>query len=174
MRYPLAELMMVNLLAHGRGVLLHACAVKEGDQGILFAGHSGDGKSTIAELWRSQSGSTVLSDDRVIVRKKDGQFWIYGTPWHGDVPAHDPVTVPLSQIFIIQHARQNQISPLKPVECASRLFVRSFPTFWYSQGVEFSIDFLGQLTQEVLCTELGFIPDESLIHFVKEHVNSSV
>ena len=41
LNYPLHELIAINLLARGRGVLLHSCAVIDGDHGYLFCGISG-------------------------------------------------------------------------------------------------------------------------------------
>ena len=77
LRYPLAEVLMIHLLAQGRGILLHACAVKDGKQGILFSGVSGAGKSTTAWLWENQPGAILLSDDRVILHRQANGFNIY-------------------------------------------------------------------------------------------------
>jgi hypothetical protein len=167
LEYPLAEVLFINLLAQGRGVLLHAVAVSDGGRGIIFAGTSGAGKSTLATLWEGREGVTLLSDDRVIVRQREGRFWVYGTPWHGDARAASPEAVPLEQIFVIRHAGENRAVPLEPLDAASRLLVRSFPTFWDAKGMAFTLDFLGQLSQAVPCYELGFVADESIVDFVR-------
>jgi hypothetical protein len=167
LRYPLAELLMINLLGQGRGVLLHACAVRDDESGLLFSGVSGAGKSTTARLWESQPSATLLSDDRIIVREKDSVFWIYGTPWHGDARVASPLAVPLERIFILRHAPQNQALRLKPFDLAARLFVRCFPPFWDQTGVEFSLQLLDRLCQSVPGYELGFVPDESVIDYVR-------
>jgi hypothetical protein len=165
--YPLEEVLVVNLLARGRGVLLHACGVRDGDQGLLFAGTSGAGKSTLTRLWEEHDGVTVLSDDRVIVREHDGRFWAYGTPWHGDAWAASPDIVPLERIFIIQHASENQAVALEPSTAVSRLLTRSFPTFWDAEGMAFTLDFLGRLVEAVPCYELGFVPEQSVVDFLR-------
>ena len=116
--YPLEEVLAINLLARGRGVLLHACGVCDDGRGMLFAGTSGAGKSTMASLWEEREGVTVLSDDRVIVREREGRFWAYGTPWHGDARVLSPEAAPLEQIFLIQHANEHCPIPLKPVDAA--------------------------------------------------------
>ena len=167
LEYPLGEVLIISLLAQRRGVLLHACGVNDRGRGILFAGTSGAGKSTLATLWEGQAGVTLLSDDRVIVRKREGRFWAYGTPWHGDVPVASPEAVPLERIFIIQHADENRVVPLTPFDAASRLLVRSFPTFWDAEGMAFTLEFLGELSQAVPCYELGFVADESVLDFVR-------
>lgn len=164
---PLDAVLVTHLLSRGRGVLCHACGVVDHERGILFFGQSGAGKSTLAALWSGQPGVTLLSDDRVIVRKREGRFWIHGTPWYGSVRAASPKTVPLEHVFIIRHASANQVAFLKASEVVSCILVRSFPTFWDAEGMSFSIDFLGQLSQSVPCYELGFVPDRSVIDFVR-------
>ena len=71
--YPLDELLLVNVLARGRGAEIHACGIIDSNgHGHLFAGQSGAGKTTIARIWEGEPGVTILSDDRIILRK-DGQ-----------------------------------------------------------------------------------------------------
>jgi hypothetical protein len=159
---------MVNLLSRGRGVLLHAMGVSDRGRGLLFAGTSGAGKSTMAGLWRNREGATPLSDDRVIVRRNNGGFWIYGTPWQSDARVAYPHSAPLKQIFIIHHhSPNNRTLPLDPASAASKLLARSFPTFWDADGMAFTVDFLGQLAQSVPCNELGFVPSPDIVDFVR-------
>lgn len=148
-------------------VLLHACGVKDGERGLVFAGTSGAGKSTIARLWEGQEGISVLSDDHVIVRERDGQFWVYGTPWPGQGGMSTPEAATLERVFLVQHASENRAVPLGPLDGASGLLLRSFTTFWDVEGMAFTLDLLGQLSQKVPCYELGFVPDESVINFVR-------
>jgi len=75
--------------------------------------------------------------------------------------------VPLERVFIIQHADENRAVPLIPLDATSRLLVRSFPTFWDQKGMTFTLEFLSQLSQAVPCYELGFVPDESVVDFVR-------
>jgi hypothetical protein len=165
--YPLEELLVVNLLAQGRGVLLHASAVSDQGQGILFNGMSGAGKSTMATLWEGREGVTVLSDDRVIVREHDGEFWAYGTPWHGSARISSPETVALDRLFLIQHGEQNAVRRLEPLQAASRILARSFPPLWDARGMDFTLAFLERLVEAVPCYQLGFVPDESAVDFVQ-------
>ena len=89
--YPLDELLFISLLGQGRGVEIHGCGVVlNGSDGLLFAGQSGAGKSTIARLCLAEPGAVVLSDDRVILREEPDGIWMYGTPWHGEEPLASP------------------------------------------------------------------------------------
>src|SRR5206468_8367928 len=60
LQYPLDELLVVNLLARGRGVEVHASGLRDRDgAGLLFVGQSGAGKTTIARLWGGEQGVLV-------------------------------------------------------------------------------------------------------------------
>jgi hypothetical protein len=165
--YPLTELLMINLLSQGRGVLAHSCGIDNNGKGMLFVGESGAGKSTLSNLWKDKKDVTVLSDDRIIIRKIDGRFWMYGTPWHGDAKACSPEKVPLEKIFFLRHARENSVSKISEIDAVSKLIVCSFPTFWDKKGMEFTLGFINELTREVPCYELGFVPDKRIIDLVK-------
>jgi len=168
LRYPLAELLMMNLLSLSRGALLHACGVSDKGRGLLFVGKSGAGKSTMAELWKHEEGVTILSDDRVIVREQEGRFWAYGTPWHGDAGFCSPESVPLDAMFVIRHGGENSIMRLEEVrQVVSSLLVRSFPTFWNAEGMAFTLGFLERMSQGVPCYDLGFMPDKSIVQLVR-------
>lgn len=165
--YPLEELLFVNLLSQGRGVLLHACAVSDNGHGFVFVGTSGAGKSTMADLWKNQKGVTILSDDRVIVREMGGRLWAYGTPWHGDVKLGSPGRARIDGIFVLRHGEENGAVPLGAPKALTSLFVRSFPPYWNPEGMGFTLAFLGRISQAVPCYDLGFVADRSVIDYVR-------
>ena len=165
--YPLGELLMINLLSLDRGALCHGCGVSEGGQGILFAGSSGAGKSTLANLYRERKDVSVLSDDRIVIRKHEGRFWIYGTPWHGDAKVCSPKEAHLEKIFFLQQARKNKVKKIDLIKAASRLIVSSFLPFWDKKGMEFTLNFCAELAQKIPCYVLDFIPDKRVLDLVK-------
>lgn len=180
LNYPLDEVLMINLLAQERGVMIHSCGVSSKGEGLLFAGTSQMGKSTMANLWkkskvqvaetRSQGQKiTIFSDDRVIIQKMYRRFWIYGTPWHGDAKVCSPERAPLKKIFFLKHAKKNSVKKIEPLDAASRLIVCSFPTFWDKKGMEFTLKFCSELAQKIPCYELGFFPNNSVLDFIKNH-----
>jgi hypothetical protein len=164
--HPFDQLIFAGYLAQGRGTILHACGVVDEGRGFLFCGVSGAGKSTMANIWKP-THATLLSDDRIIVRRMDGVFRMYGTPWHGDANVCDPGNAPLEKVFFIVHADRNYAKPISPIDAASRLLVRCFPPFWDKEGMEFVTNFLAEVAEEVPCYELGFVPDQSVVEFVR-------
>jgi hypothetical protein len=168
LEYPLDELLMIHLLAAGRGVEVHACGVVDsGGQGYLFAGQSGAGKTTMARLCQKAQAVTVLSDDRIILRKIDGTVWMYGTPWHGDAELASAARAPLKTIYVLRHAPSNKLVALRRSTAVAKLVACSFPPFYHSGGLDFTLGFFDQLVEAVPCYELWFTPDERVVAFVR-------
>jgi hypothetical protein len=165
--YPMDMLLMIQLLGQSGGFLFHAAGVIHEGKAILFVGRSGAGKSTISKLWLTRPGVTLLNDDRVIVRRWQGQYQAFGNPWHGEVSAVSSDSAPLERIYLLKHGPQNCVTALKPVEAVSRLLSCSFPTYWDAQGMEISLGHLEKLIHSVPCFELAFLPDERVLDFVQ-------
>lgn len=77
------------------GFMLHAAAVVMRDLSFLFFGHSGSGKSTVANL---SDGYTILNDDLIILRKVGQKWMTYSTPfWNPgtirDINSYAPLNV---------------------------------------------------------------------------------
>ena len=168
LRYPLDQVLTIQLLGQGRGLLLHACAVLDEGRGYCFAGSSGQGKSTMASLWDGEA--TILNDDRIILRPQGDGFWMYGTPWHGTYPATSPEGCPLNELFLLTHGPENEIRRLLPAEAASRLLIASFPPLWDHDGMAWTLELLDRLTASVPIYELTFRPDEAIIPFVRQAI----
>jgi len=166
-RYPIPEILSIMMLARERGILLHATAAKYPGQGIIFAGHSGAGKSTTARIWRDQPGVTLLSDDRVILRKNEAVYWIHGTPWHGDANIISPEATPLTKIMILEHGGENSATRLNPLQATTAILTRCFPPVWDTAGMQFTLDFIAEMVEQIPVYQFRFTPDESMIDFVK-------
>ncbi len=165
--YPLDIVLVISLLPYRSGVLVHACGIDDTGQGLLFLGTSGAGKSTTARLWADETGVKVLSDDRIIIREINNSFIAYGTPWHGELNVCDPGSVAIEKMFFLEQSDRNYAKPLSPVEAATRMFVRCFPTFWDKKGMEFTLSVIDRVVSNVPCYELGFVADRSAVSFVR-------
>jgi hypothetical protein len=167
---PTMELLMVNYLAQGRGVIIHSCAIASKGRGILFVGESTAGKSTLARMWDQENGFDVLSDDRTVVRKKGHQFWMYGTPWHGEAKFGSPRGVRLERIFFLRHGQKNSIKEIKGIDPVSQLLTCSFPPYWDPQGMAFTLEIFTDLAADIPCQSLSFRPERSAIDHVIEEL----
>ena len=165
LEYPADELLVTNYLAqYGLGVEVHGCGLIDHERGgFLFLGHSGAGKSTTTRLWKSARDPEILSDDRIILRLRDGEVWMYGTPWHGEAAFASASGAKLSRIFVLRHGACNGLIPFSPVQAVGELFARCFPPFHSAQGLQKAVEFLERVAKTVPCYEFQFVPDESAV-----------
>jgi hypothetical protein len=168
---PTMELLMVNYLAQGRGVIIHGCAVAKQGGGMLFVGESGAGKSTLATMWDQEKGVEVLSDDRTIVRKQGNDYWMYGTPWHGEARYGSPRAVRLERIFFLRHGQEHSIKQITGIDPVSKFLTCSFPPYWNPRGMEFSMELFSELAAQVPCEELTFKPERNVVDFIEETIS---
>ena len=167
MEYPLDELLMIHRLSRGEGIEVHAVGiVEESGSGHLFLGHSGAGKSTTAKLWESRKGIHILSDDRIILRARDGEIWMYGTPWHGDAGVASPRAARLTQIYLLEHGGCNDLMPVAHTRAAAELLARSFVPYHSAQGLDYALRLADQVARETPCSIFRFVPDGSAVEAI--------
>jgi hypothetical protein len=166
LRYPLNQILMILLLSRGKGIVFHACGVDDGGAGHLFLGLSGHGKSTMAKLW-FENQAIVLNDDRIVVREKDGEFWIYGTPWHGDFRELSPNGLSIHKMFFLRRGEENRVVLMNGAEAVAMLLARCFPPLWDKNGMTFTTQLCHRIVNKIPCYELSFAPDTKVVDFVR-------
>jgi len=168
LEYPLDEVLMIHRLACGQGLEVHAVGiVDELGRGHLFLGHSGTGKSTTARLWLAQPGIRILSDDRIVLRPRDGKIWMYGTPWHGDAGISSPQSAAVTNIYFLEQYKRNEILALAPGIAAAELFARSFVPRHCPKGLEFALSFIERVAREIPCNIFRFLPQPSAVEAIR-------
>ncbi|MBM3253952.1 MAG: hypothetical protein FJZ16_06855 [Candidatus Omnitrophica bacterium] len=170
--YDFLQVLLINYCAmKNEGIFTHSVGIKDLDgKGLLFTGKSGSGKSTTARIWHKQSKAMVLNDDRIIVRRRKGEFFIYGSPWHGEFSDYLVSRIdsaPLEKIFFIHHTPKNTIRQISKREAFNLLYPALFPTFWDKACLENIVSFCQDLIKNIPCYSLGFVKDKKVIKFVR-------
>ncbi len=165
---PTMELLMINYLAQGQGVTIHACGIEHNGNGLLFTGKFGGGKSTLAQLWNEAAVRQLLSDDHSIIRQKNGQFWMHGTPWHGVAKFGSPGGVKLGHCFFLRLGKTNTLEKLGATRAVRNLLTCCFPPFWDAKGMAFTLDIFSQMVNAISCHELRFVPDGRMIEMINQ------
>lgn len=166
----LQVLCIYYMAKHRLGIVVHSTGIKDGKNGYLFAGTSCVGKSTTCRIWSEFAKSKVLNDDRIIVRKKDSQFYIYNTPWHGDFfdYSKEPASrVKLSKLFFIYHRKRNKAEKINQQESFNLFFLSVFSPFWDKDCLEFILEFLFDIISNIPCYKFGFKNDEKIIDYIR-------
>jgi hypothetical protein len=169
-------LLTLRLLTH-RGFVLHASAAELDGAGILCAGVSGRGKSTLARLLDS-AGATVLSDERPVVRQwpipgadaapPPPTFRVYGSPWPSSANMARNAWVPLRRIYFLEHGSDNRITPLEPIEALRRLIpVATVP--WQSpELLDPLLETIGALVAGIPCAVFSFRPEPDAVEAIRD------
>ncbi|MFA5410502.1 MAG: hypothetical protein WC321_01395 [Candidatus Omnitrophota bacterium] len=162
--FPFPVMLLTSLLSREKkGIMLHSCGVLDGKDAFLFVGPSGSGKSTLANLCGDR---TLISDDKIIIRKYGNIFRVFGNPWwHGNDKIKKSVSsqgAAISRIFFLQKAKRNFITPLKGLFPAVDLMRNSFFPFWDPKATANTFEICSEITKKIPCFKLGFIPDQSV------------
>lgn len=168
-RYPLDQVLLMYIFARNNGAIFHAAGMRIACKGLLLPGPSGAGKSTLTRQFAGckESEVSILSDDRIILRKMNGNFYAFGTPWPGEEGIALNEAMPLSVILFLSHGEKNSLKKLKRPEVLEKLLrVTSIP--WYDRDVmDDVLHFCEDLITKIPCYELLFTPDSRIVSFLK-------
>jgi hypothetical protein len=171
LQYPLDELVMIHVLAQGKGVEVHGCGLLDADgRAYVFAGQSGAGKSTLARLWTERRGVTLLSDERVVLRTDRDRIGVYGTPWQGDAQLASPRSGELAALFFLNRGATNAVIPASGSQAAARLFACSFLPFHNAAAVNQTMSAVEQVTATIPCFDLLFLPETSAVDLLTKEM----
>lgn len=136
------------------GSYLHASAVVLEGKAYLFSANSGTGKSTHTEKWCRLFGATYLNDDKPALRRVDGQWMAYGTPWSGKHDLSSPQGVPLGGIAFIKRGEENSIRPMPAGEAVMHFMSQSLWRLGDSQSMEKQLDLVDDILRHIPVWEL--------------------
>lgn len=122
--YMLAGQIFYRQLLRFNGMLVHSSAIVKNNKAYLFSGKSGVGKSTHTGLWLKEFGDEVyiLNEDKPAVRKIDGKYYTYGTPWSGKTNTNVNRKAELECIVFLGQAEENAIRKVDAKEAFTSLF----------------------------------------------------
>ena len=98
------------------GFFFHSSCLALDGEGYVFTALSGTGKSTHTRNWRKCFGDRVvmINDDKPIIRKINGTFYVCGTPWMGKSDIGCNMIAPVKAVFVLQRGEQNSARRVNP------------------------------------------------------------
>lgn len=105
------------------GLFFHSSSLCINGEGYLFTALSGTGKSTHTAFWRELFGDKVImiNDDKPIIRKIDGKFYVCGTPWMGKANIGTNMIAPIKAVYVLCRGEENLAELVSPAKVFKEL-----------------------------------------------------
>lgn len=145
------------------GFYLHSSAVVRDGRAYLFSGPSRAGKSTHTRIWQETFGpeTHVINDDKPALRRIDGRWYAYGTPWCGKDGINMNEKVPLAGVCFLKKAPENNIRRLDQFEAMRRILGQTIYKFDRADRLDRLVKSLDLFLHEIPVYELENIPEPS-------------
>lgn len=140
------------------GFLVHAASLIKNDEGFLFPGKSGTGKTTISSL---SSDSIHLSEEVSLVKWVDGNYNVFGTPFGVKKIEGENTHTPLKQILLPKKDQENYIIPSEHIKTLKHLIPN---VLFFLDDAKFNIqlfDICNNFVNSISAYELHFLPEPS-------------
>jgi hypothetical protein len=160
------------------GLMMHGVGIKRKGAGCLFLGLSGYGKTTLAELSEPEQ---VISDDAVILGKKDSSYFMVPTPFgqlsliNQDRRSSPSVRTRLSIGFFLKKDSSVYLEKVSPVESCSFILKNHIHFFRYfsPEVVEKTFYLVTGLCRQIPFYRLHFRKDPSFWSLIEEELSKN-
>ena len=156
------SLIMVNQC---NGLLLHAAGIARQQKGYAFVGPSGGGKSTVVKL---STDALILGDEAIVVRKVDGCYQVFSTPFNGQFVQTEDIKSKLDAILYLKKDKEVYVKKLKGSEAVSKLLTQGIlggmpfsKEFSDTEITKNTLDICVELVTTIPCYDLHFLDNES-------------
>lgn len=143
-------------------LLLHASLIDSAYGGLLFAGPSGMGKSTQAELWERFRSARLVNGDRPILYKSEN--WLAcGSPLAGSSHCCLNEEIQIRAITVLEQAPVCRVTRLSGAEAFRVLYSLTTVYYWSKEYVDRVITMLQELISDIPVYRLACTPDEAAV-----------
>lgn len=170
--YQRTEKEFNHALLKYNGMLLHASAISYQEKAYCFCAPSGTGKSTHTALWQSVYGKdavTIINDDKPALRKVDGIWYVYGTPWSGKTDLSENVKVPLGGIFLLRQWDRNQADMVSMAYYVNKLSANISGPLSGEQRCK-SLSLISDILETIPVWSLSCLPNEEAVHVAENAI----
>lgn len=159
-----------DVLINHQGFILHSSFISWQNNGILFTAPSGTGKSTQADLWKKYEDADIYNGDRTIIRKIDGKYYGFGSPYAGSSGIYRNESAPIKAIIVIEQGPDNVIRRLHGREAFLPLFRETLMNTWNKEYMEKMTDLLMDAACQIPVYHLFCRPDQDAVDTVKNEI----
>lgn len=140
-------------------LLFHASVIARQGKAYLFLAKSGTGKSTHSTLWlKHVPGCQLVNDDNPVVGVRDGQVYVYGSPWSGKTHCYRDVKFPVGGFVRINRGTECSIQKQAVVQSFALLLPSCSGVKWDKRLYRAQGDAISSLVGLAPCYELYCTP----------------
>lgn len=144
------------LIVHD-GLMLHSSAVVVDGYAYLFSADSGTGKSTHTNLWLEKFGDKafIINDDKPAIRKIDGEWYVFGTPWCGKNNTNKNAKAKLGAIVFLERSEENWIENESIQDAIKKFFRQTTRKLNKEQNMDKVLSTMEKVLSEVPIYKMG-------------------
>lgn len=154
LKHALITLYSAYLADRQWGLVIHSSCVVDAARGYVFAGHSGQGKSTVARLSQPRP---IFSDEASLVKIDSDGIYVFDSPFRTALMSQFSATpMPLKGIYLLRQSHNIQRNTLPLATAMTGLMERTF--YWAHDNAETTkvVKMQKYLLQHVPIYELEF------------------
>ena len=157
MEYVLTGGLFHRLLLDHNGLMLHSSAVVVDGYAYLFSADSGIGKTTHTSLWLEVFGDKafIINDDKPVIRKIDGQWYVYGTPWCGKHNTNTNAKAKLGAIVFLERSEKNWIEPENVKDAIPKFFKQTTRKLTLEEYMDKALSNMEEVLSETPLYKMG-------------------
>lgn len=151
-------------------IYLHASFIKWNDKGVLFTAPCGTGKSTQANLWQKYEEADIINGDKTLIRKKEGVWRAYGSPYAGSSEIYVNDNAPIKSIVVLRQASENKLEKLSKKDAFKWILSETTINFWDDDFTNRAVDLVLNLVEEIPVYMLSCRPDKEAVELLKKEI----
>ena len=119
-------------------------------------------------MWHQYEGAEIYNGDRTIVRKIDGIYHGFGSPYAGSSGIYRNETAPVRAIVVLTQAPENHIEQLTGRNAFVPLYRETLMNTWNPAYMEKMTDLLMDAAANIPVYHLACRPDRGAVDLVKK------
>lgn len=145
---------------HSGGLLFHGAGIVRAGSALLFFGHSGSGKTTVARL---SPNDRILNDDLVLIMPTAHGWTVHATPFWNPTQVGPPAPgyAHLAALLRLVQAKDVLLDPMRPAQALAEV-ISCVPVMAVDESLTYELlQRTLRLLEHVPAYRLHFLPDAS-------------
>lgn len=171
---------LLSLSGFSTGLLYRKCAtfhcsyILVENQAILFAGFSGMGKSTQADLWQRYRNAEIINGDRALVFKREDGWYAGGISACGSSKMCKNYTAKIAAVILLEKGPDNQVFPMETVEKYRALLTGMAFHRWGKEEIDVAGNLAMDILTEVPMYRLYNRADEESVEVLEKEIGGTL